>query len=38
MSGERLETVPDSSSILLYNDLELDKNKEGKEVYMGIDV
>jgi hypothetical protein len=32
MSGERLETVPNSSSILLHNDLELDRKKEGKEV------
>ena len=30
ISRESKETVPDSSSILLTNDLELDRNKEGK--------
>jgi hypothetical protein len=30
------ETVPDSSSILLTNDLELDRNKEGKKVYEAL--
>ncbi len=30
ISKESKETVPDSSSILLTNDLELDSNKEGK--------
>ena len=33
ISKESEETVPDSSSILLTIDLELDRNKKGKKVY-----
>ena len=33
ISKESEETVPDSSSILLTDDLELGRNKKGKEVY-----
>jgi hypothetical protein len=36
ISKESKETVPDSSSILLTNDLELDRNKEGKKVYEAL--
>jgi hypothetical protein len=36
ISKESKETVPNSSSILLTNDLELDRNKEGKKVYEAL--
>jgi hypothetical protein len=36
ISKESEETFPDSSSILLTNDLELDRNKEGKKVYEAL--
>jgi hypothetical protein len=36
ISKKSKETVPDSSSILLTNDLELDRNKEGKKAYEAL--